>query len=65
MENKIFKVETKDIFTVGEAADYLTVSRDFVYALIKSGKLAAIKFGSRYKIKAEAIIKYIDSNREK
>lgn len=65
MSDKIFVAKQKDIFTVREAAEYLTVCPKTVYALIESGELEAIRIGCRYKIKAEALIKFIDNREER
>ena len=43
MDSIIF-VKQKDIFTVREAADYLTVSTKTVYKLIREKELDAAKF---------------------
>lgn len=64
MKDRIFMIEQKDIFTVKEAARYLTVSPQFVYNLIKDGQLDAINVGRRYKIKADAIIRYTNKDTE-
>ncbi len=63
MSDKIFIAKQKDIFTVREAAEYLTVCPKTVYGLIVCGELEAIRIGSRYKITAEALSRYIDSRK--
>lgn len=52
MDSIIF-VKQKDIFTVREAANYLTVCPKTVYKLIREKDLDAAKFGNQYKITAD------------
>ena len=61
MDSIIF-VKQKDIFTVREAADYLTVCPKTVYKLIRQKELDAAKFGRNYKITADSLSKYISGN---
>lgn len=61
MDTVIF-VRQKDIFTVREAADYLTVSTKTVYKLIREKELEVAKFGNQYKITADSLSKYISGN---
>ena len=61
MDTVIF-VRQKDIFTVREAADYLTVSTKTVYKLIREKELETAKFGRNYKITADSLSKYISGN---
>ena len=63
MSDKIFIANQKNIFTVREAAEYLTVCPKTIYSLIVCGDIEAIKIGSRYKITAEALSRYIDSKK--
>lgn len=65
MSDKIYVIKQKDIFTVKEAAEYLTVCPKTVYGLIECGELKAAKIGSRYKLKAEDLISYIDKTKER
>ncbi|HET7037934.1 MAG TPA: helix-turn-helix domain-containing protein [Thermomicrobiaceae bacterium] len=39
-----------DIMTPEQVADYLQVSRETVYRLIRSGELAAVRIGRTYRI---------------
>lgn len=48
------------LLTVSEVAKMLKVNRNFVYNLIKSGELEAVKVGS-IKVKKEAINRYVNS----
>lgn len=43
------------IFSIDEAAEYLRVSRAFLYKLLKSGKLVGKKIGGRRLITGAAI----------
>jgi len=61
MDSIIF-VKQKDIFTVREAADYLTVCPKTVYKLIREKELDAAKFGRNYKITADSLSRYISKN---
>ena len=60
MDDIICYIEQKDVFTVYEAARYLTVSTKTVYHLMHTGQLDYIKIGCRYKIEAFAIREYLD-----
>ena len=59
MTDPIIFVTKKDILTVREAAKHLNVSTKTVYGLIYSKELEAIKIGSRYKITAASINRYL------
>ena len=61
--NTLILVKQKDIFTVREAAEYLTVCTKTVYALIADAELEVIKMGSRYKITADSLSRYVEKNR--
>ena len=43
------------LFSVGEAADYLRVSRTMIFKLLRQGKLTPTKIGTRTLISGEAI----------
>jgi excisionase family DNA binding protein len=47
------------VFSIDEAAQYLRVSRAFLYKLLKSGKLVGKKIGSRRLITGSAIQKLL------
>ena len=55
-----FTIEPKDIFTVSEAAKYLTVSKSTIYKLLHTGQLEYIMIGCRYKIEASAILNFLE-----
>ena len=61
MNNYIFYVEPKELLTVKETARFLTVSVSTVYKLIQSGKLNALMLGTRYKIEASELKRYVNS----
>ena len=48
------------LLSVSEVAKLLKVNRNFVYKIINTGELEAVKIGS-IKVKEEALNKYIDS----
>lgn len=64
MADRIFVVKQKDIFTVQEAAEYLTVSTKTVYKLIQNEELKSLKIGSRYKIAAKDLSQYVESKKK-
>lgn len=48
------------IYTISEVSRLLKVNRNFVYELIKSGELKAIKIGS-LKVKKKDLCEYLDN----
>jgi excisionase family DNA binding protein len=44
-----------EIFTPGQAAEYLQVDRETIYRYIRQGKLVASKFGRAYRIPKRSI----------
>jgi excisionase family DNA binding protein len=50
--------------TVNEVAEALRVSRMTVYRLIKQGELPAVRVGSRYRVSAGAVDRYLQSRYE-
>lgn len=61
MDDIICYMEQKEVFTVYEAARYLTVSTQTIYELMHSGQLKYIRIGCRYKIESSAIKEYLES----
>lgn len=49
------------LLTVAEVAKELRVNRNFVYKLINTGELEAVRVGS-IKVKKEALTKYVNDN---
>ena len=49
------------LYTVTEVAKMLKVNRNFVYKIINTGELEAVKIGS-IKVKKEALNRYIEDN---
>lgn len=47
------------LYTVSEVAKMLKVNRNFIYDLIKKGKLEAVKVGS-IKVRKEALNQYVE-----
>lgn len=64
MADRIFVVKQKDIFTVQEAAEYLTISTKTVYKLIQNEELKSLKIGSRYKIATKDLSQYVESKKK-
>ena len=48
------------IYTISEVSKLLKVNRNFVYELIKSGRLKAIKIGS-LKVRKKDLHEYLDN----
>ena len=49
------------LLSVSEVAKLLKVNRNFVYKIINTGELEAVKIGS-IKVKKEALNRYIEDN---
>lgn len=49
------------LYTVTEVAKMLKVNKNFVYKIINTGELEAVRIGS-IKVKKEALNRYIESN---
>jgi len=49
----------KTLMTVTEVAAHLRVSKMTVYRLIKVGQLPAVRVGRGYRIKSQAVDKYL------
>jgi excisionase family DNA binding protein len=49
----------KTLMTVSEVATHLRVSKMTVYRLIKVGQLPAVRVGRGYRIKSQAVNKYL------
>lgn len=45
----------RQLFSVGEAADYLRISRTMIFKLLRQGRLTPTKIGTRTLISGEAI----------
>jgi excisionase family DNA binding protein len=54
-------VETKRLLTVEEAAQQLSLSRNFIYRLIASGELTSIAVGRARRITVDAINAFVES----
>lgn len=52
----------KGLFTVLEAARYLSLSRSMIYNLMESGKLRYVKIGSARRIPRDCCRELIESN---
>jgi excisionase family DNA binding protein len=52
--------EVRPCFTVGEAADYLRISRALLYRLIGQGRIKPTKIGKRTIVRAAEIERFLD-----
>ena len=50
----------KRIYTANEIADILSVSRNTVYALIRSGVFHAVKIGNKYRVSRKCFEEWIE-----
>lgn len=50
-----------DILNLNETADYLRVSKQTVYNMIKDGRIKAYKLGREWKILRSDIVAYLES----
>lgn len=50
-----------DILNLNETADYLRVSKQTVYNMIKNGRIKAYKVGREWKILRSDIVAYLES----
>lgn len=62
MEN--YTAEDKMIYTVKEVSEIIHTNPSYVYSLIKSGLLPALKLGS-YKIRKSALLNFLENNEGK
>jgi excisionase family DNA binding protein len=49
------------LYTVGEAAEALRLSRSVIYELIRSGRLRTVKQGRRRLVPVHALEEYVES----
>lgn len=54
-------MEDKIVYTVKEVSEIIHTNPAYVYSLIKSGLLPALKLGS-YKIRKSALLKFLNDN---
>jgi excisionase family DNA binding protein len=54
-------VETKTLLTVEEAAQRLSLSRNFIFRLIASGELTSIAVGRARRIPLTALVEFVRS----
>lgn len=62
MEN--YTAEDKMVYTVKEVSEIIHTNPSYVYSLIKSGLLPALKLGS-YKIRKSALLNFLENNEGK
>jgi len=58
------KSEEKLLYTVKEVSELIHTNQAYVYSLIKSGLLPALKLGS-YKIRKEALMQFLEDSEGK
>ena len=62
MEN--YTAEDKMVYTIKEVSEIIHTNPSYVYSLIKSGLLPALKLGS-YKIRKSALLNFLENNEGK
>lgn len=55
-------LDTNKLYSIDEVANYFSVSAQTVKAWIKQGKLKAFKAGRSYRLTANALQYFVDSN---
>ena len=56
--------DDRDFFTLPEVAEKLSLSRQTIYRYVKSGELAAYKFGGgQWRIRGEELERFIERHR--
>jgi len=50
-----------DLLTVKEVAALLRVGLTTAYALLKAGEIPSVKIGRQYRVRSDAVQKYIES----
>lgn len=53
--------EAIKVYTLDEIAEILQVTRRTLYSYVKSGKLEAVKIGRYWRVKEDALKKFIDT----
>lgn len=51
--------QPRGLYRPEDAAEFLSLSRTALYALLKSGELSSVKIGSRRRVTAEALEDYV------
>jgi len=49
-------------FTIGEAAQYLRISRALLYQLIRNGRIRTVKIGTRTIIRGAELERFLDQH---
>ncbi len=65
LAEKIFDFLQQEIYTTGEAANVLGVTRRTIYNYIEQGKLQTIKINGRHKISKDQILDFLSSTSDK
>ncbi len=50
-----------DVLTPNDLMKFLSIGRNTVYDILKSGKLASIKIGKQYRIPKNSVVRYLNS----
>ena len=51
---------SRPCFTVGEAAQYLRISRALLYQLIRKGRIKTVKIGARTIVRGAELERFLD-----
>jgi len=54
----------KEVMSVRDAADYLGLSRNTVYRLVRSGEIPARKFGNQWRISKAVLDEFLRGGKE-
>lgn len=55
----------KEVMSVRDAADYLGLSRNTVYRLVRSGEIPAKRFGNQWRISKAILDKFLTEGEQK
>ena len=58
------RTEPERLLTVGDAADFLAISRRQVYVLLERGELPAVRVGTRLRLIPADLRAYLEEHRE-
>jgi excisionase family DNA binding protein len=61
-KTKMNEVEQFKLYSISKAAKQMSLGKDTLYDLIRSGKIGTVSVGKRKKIPASEIIHYIEEN---
>lgn len=55
----------KEVMSIRDAADYLGLSRNTVYRLVRSGEIPAKRFGNQWRISKAVLDKFLTEGEQK